>query len=181
MQRRLESLPKSLGRAVDASRPSCSVGDPKALGHALKKLKRSHRSHKKELKRLWKDWHKTQRDIANLGSEVLGASRLVVVQDGTSRRQSSRKKKEPRAVTHQSHKIKQNEKVEFDSLLSNEVAKIRDMSRKAIAKARSRAKVRTVCFNYLCSDYRHLLNGCLRLRELRNREAGRQWAIWLGS
>lgn len=111
----------------------------KDLEQIMKDLQHDYRIHKKGLKELWKDWHEVQEDIACLGVEVLGFSRLDIIQ-GSKQHARKRNLRENMLC----HKSWEEQKAEHDSFIHNEAGKIKDMSRKTIAKSRTQAKASRV-------------------------------------
>lgn len=133
----LRSLSAEDRTLASAPVPGGDLERSKDLELIMKDLHHDYRIHKKRLKELWKGWHEVQEEIVCLGIEVLGSSRLGIIQ-GSKQHARKRNLRENTLC----HKSWEEQKAEHHSFIHNEAGKIKDMSRKTIAKSRTQAKVR---------------------------------------
>ncbi|KAJ9297995.1 hypothetical protein DTO271G3_4216 [Paecilomyces variotii] len=89
----------------------------------------------RKLDSLWKEWGKTQQKIVSLGVEVLGPDRFDILEDQL--RGSFRKRINSAKASRQES---EGDKEDLQSAFREDVDKIKDLTKKAIAKSKAQAK-----------------------------------------
>lgn len=103
----------------------------------LQNLRDELETDQRQLDGLWKEWGKTQQKIVSLGVEVLGPARFNILEDQL--RGSFKKKFNSAKASRQES---EGDKEDLQRAFREDVEKIKDLSKKAIAKSKAKAKVR---------------------------------------
>ncbi|KAJ9247386.1 hypothetical protein DTO207G8_8085 [Paecilomyces variotii] len=101
----------------------------------LQNLRDELESDQRQLDGLWKEWGKTQQKIVSLGVEVLGPARFNILEDQL--RGSFKKKFNSAKASRQEG---EGDKEDLQRAFREDVEKIKDLSKKAIAKSKAKAK-----------------------------------------
>ncbi|KAL1848988.1 hypothetical protein Plec18170_007647 [Paecilomyces lecythidis] len=133
------------GKLKQPGRSSAMAMPPSA---SLQNLRDNLDANQQELDGLWKEWGKTQQKLVSLGVEVLGPARFNILEDQIH---GSFKKRLNSAKASYQESEEGNEDLQHS--FHEDVDRIKDLSKKAIAKSKAQAKVRTKvdinCFAYL--------------------------------
>ncbi|KAJ9198473.1 hypothetical protein DTO021D3_5144 [Paecilomyces variotii] len=101
----------------------------------LQNLRDEPETDQRQLDGLWKEWGKTQQKIVSLGVEVLGPARFNILEDQL--RGSFKKKINSAKASRQES---EGDKEDLQRAFREDVEKIKDLSKKAIAKSKAKAK-----------------------------------------
>lgn len=123
------------GRLKQPGQSSAMAMPPSA---SLQNLRDNLDTNQRELDGLWKEWGKTQQKLVSLGVEVLGPARFNILEDQIH---GSFKKRLNSAKASYQESQEGNE--DLQRSFREDVDRIKDLSKKAIAKSKAQAKVRT--------------------------------------